>query len=220
MNNLTITYVVALMASLLYLLYQYEARKSRSGRQDLFNACASLLTEVSASPGTGGFPTLKGKYQGYQVMLEAQADTMAVRKVPPLWLTVTVIGRQPIQGSLVVQVRPQNTGFSSPAWEWDNSFPIPPGWPQHAIAKYRTAPVPLALLHQFVPELFADEKVKELLITRGTVSITYMAKQADRGEYMLMRNAVFDALPIERDAVAALLQSATGLRQQLEGMPD
>lgn len=208
------------MASLLYLLYQYESRKGRSGRKDLFNACSSLLTEVSESPGAAGFPTLKGNYQGYQVMLAAQVDTMAMRKVPPLWLTVTVIGRHPIQASLAVLVRPQNTEFYSPAWEWDNSFPIPPGWPQHAIAKYRAAPPPLALLEKFVPELFADEKVKELLITPGMVRITYMAKQADRGEYMLMRNAVFDGFPIQRDAVATLLQSATGLRLQLEGKLD
>jgi hypothetical protein len=220
MNNLALTCTLASMACLLYLLYQYEARKCRSGREALFNACSGLLADVSQSPGALGFPTLRGNYQGYQVILAAQVDTMATRKVPPLWLTVTVIGRQPIQGSLAVLVRPQNTEFYSPAWEWDNSVPIPPGWPPHAIARYRNALAPLALLDRFVPELFADDKVKELLVTPGMVRITYLAKQADRGEYMLMRNAVFDGAPIQREAVATLLESAAGLRQQLEGMPD
>ena len=205
------------MAATLYVLYRNDYRKAQSGRGNIFNDCSTLLTEVSQTQESIGFPMLKGSYNGYRVMLEAQVDTLSMRKLPPLWLTVTVIGRRRTHGSLDVLVRPQNTEFYSPAWDWDDTLPIPSGWPQHAIVRHQGTLASLDILENFVPELFTDEKVKELLITPTVVRITYMAKQAERGEYMLMRNAVFDGLPIGREAVAALLQSATEIRKKLEG---
>ncbi|MDB5916737.1 MAG: hypothetical protein JWR40_971 [Massilia sp.] len=217
MNNLILTAALALMASTLYWLYQREARKGSRARADIFGECTSLLAQASQTSQASGFPTLKGNYQGYQVVLAVHADTLSVRKLPPLWLTVTLRGKQRTRGSLDIMVRPQNTGFHSPAWDWDDSVVIPPGWPQHALVKYRGAVAPLDLLDAVVPGLFSDERMKELLVTPDVVRLTYMAKQADRGEYLLMRNAVFDGVPIPQEVVAALLQSAAGLRQQLEG---
>jgi hypothetical protein len=217
MNNLYLTATLAFMASTLYLLYQRDARKGRRARANIFGECSSLLAQASETPQATGFPMLKGIYRGYPVILSVQADTLSIRKVPPLWLSVTVRGKQRTRGSLDILVRPQNTGFPSPAWEWDDSLAIRPGWPQHALVKYRGTVAPLDLVDGFVPGLFSDEKVKELLITPDVVRITYMAKQADRGEYLLMRNAVFDGLPIQSDIVATLLESATRLRIQLEG---
>lgn len=217
MNNFYITLLLAFMAAALYVLYRNDYRKARSGRGNIFNDCSTLLTAVSQTQEAFGFPTLRGRYNGYQVMLEAQVDTLSMRKVPPLWLTVTVKGRQRTHGSLDVLVRPLNTEFYSPAWEWNDTLSIPPGWPQHAIVKHQGTIAPLDILENFVPKLFTDEKVKELLITPAVVRITYMAKQAERGQYMLMRNAVFDGSPIGKEAVAALLQSATEIRKNLEG---
>jgi hypothetical protein len=46
--------------------------------------------------------------------------------------------------------------------------------------------------------------------------LTYMVKQADRGEYLIMRNAVYDAVPINKDEVEALIKQAIAIRQTLE----
>jgi hypothetical protein len=217
MHNLYMTTALALMAALLYLLYQHDARQGSRRRGNIFSDCSSVLAQPLETREATGFPTLTGNYHGYRVILALQADTLSMRKVPPLWLTITVLGKQRTHGSLDLLVRPQNTEFYSPAWEWDDNLAIPPGWPQHAILKSRGTPAPLDLVENFVPGLFGDEKVKELLITPDAVRITYMAKQANRGEYLLMRTAIFDGLPIPRDTVTTLLESATALRAQLEG---
>lgn len=217
MTNLYITSLLALMATTLYVLYRNGYRKARNGRGNIFNDCSILLTEVSQTQEAIGFPTLTGSYNGYQVRFEAQADTLAMRKIPPLWLMITVMGKQRTHGSLDVLVRPQNTEFYSPAWEWNDTLSIPHSWPQYAMVKYQGTVARLDILENFVPKLFANEKVKELLITPTLVRITYMAKQAERGEYMLMRNAVFDGLPIAKGVVEALLQSAIDIRKELEG---
>lgn len=207
------------MAATLYALYRRDYRKAHHSRGNVFDDCAMLLTDAAAMQHAIGFPRLKGRYRGYQVTLEVQVDTLSMRKVPPLWLMLTVVGRQPTHGSLDVLVRPQNTEFYSPAWQWSDTLANPPNWPQHAIVKHQGEVAALDVLDDFVPPLFNDEKVKELLVTPDLVRITYMAKQAERGQYLLMRNAIFDGLPIDRDSVAALLQAATDIRQKLEGVP-
>ena len=77
-------------------------------------------------------------------------------------------------------------------------------------------PVDIALLAAHVPALFADEKMKELLIMPNMVRLTYMAKQADRGEYLIMRNAVYSEMPIDKTIVESLIKQAIEIRQTLE----
>lgn len=220
MMNFYITAFLTLMTAALYWLYRRDALKVRNGRANIFNDCADLLSETAKKQMGAGYPRLQGKCSGYRVNLEVIEDTLAVRKVPPLWLTVTVMGNAPSYGSLDIIARPQNTEFYSPSWQWDGNLQIPPGWPQHAIVKYQYAVAPLKVLNDFVPELFMDEKVKELLVTPTMVRITYLVKQAERGEYMLMRNALFDGRPINKAEVEALLNYAIEIRQGLENCPD
>lgn len=218
MNNFYIALLLTAMAATLYALYRRDTSQARNSRASVFDDCAMLLTNAAATQHAIGFPRLKGSYHGYQVMLEVQVDTLSMRKLPPLWLMVTVVGHERTQGSLDVLVRPQNTEFYSPAWQWSDTLANPPGWPQHAIVRHQGEVAALDVLDDFVPPLFNDEKVKELLVTPDLVRITYMAKQAERGQYLLMRNAIFDGLPIDRASVDALLQAATDLRQKLEGV--
>ena len=220
MMNFYITAFLTLMTAALYWLYRRDALKVRNGRANIFNDCADLLSETAKKHMGAGYPRLQGKCAGYRVNLEVIEDTLAVRKVPPLWLTVTVMGNAPSYGSLDIIARPQNTEFYSPSWHWDGNLQIPPGWPQHAIVKYQYAVAPLNILNDFVPKLFMDAKVKELLVTPTMVRITYLAKQAERGEYMLMRNALFDDSPINKAEVEAMLNYAIEIRQGLESCPD
>jgi hypothetical protein len=67
-----------------------------------------------------------------------------------------------------------------------------------------------------VPALFADLKMKELLVMPEFVRLTYMAKQADRGEYLIMRNAVYSETPIEKAIVENLIKQAIEIRQTIE----
>jgi hypothetical protein len=101
------------------------------------------------------------------------------------------------------------------------SFTVLPGsgmaaWPQHAILKYLKQPVDIGLLDKYVPELFADTKMKELLVTPAMTRLTYLIKQGERGEYLLMRNAVYDNVPVSKDIVESLLKKAVAIRRNME----
>ncbi len=124
--------------------------------------------------------------------------------------------KKPSYGTLDMIVRLANNEFYSPSWQWDGNLTIPENWPQHALIKFKEQAVDLALLAPYVPALFADVRMKELLITPSMVSLTYMIKQADRGEYLIMRNAVYEDAPISKDLVELLLKQAIVIRQCME----
>lgn len=208
--------LLVVMAVLLYRRYRKDARHRAQSRSRVFAECDGLLQNAQFGHDQGGLPLMRGEYAGYRISLGIVEDTVAWRKLPPMWLLVTVHANSESEGSLDLIVRPSNNEFYSPAWQWDGNLHIPTGWPQHAILKYRRRPADLAVLNPFVPKLFADTRMKELLATPQLLRLTYMAKQADRGEYLIMRNAVYDDIPIERELVESLLTQAISVRKALE----
>lgn len=220
MNMTTILFVLVIlgMSICLYLLYQRDYAETIKAKLHLFDNCIDLLENPKLSPQGVDFPKLCGEYDGFNVLLELVADTLAVRKVPPLWLLVTIKGKTLTKGCLDVIVRPQNNEFYSPAWQWSGHLQAPESWPAHSMIKYQDEPASVDVLSQFVPLLFADDKTKELLVMPSILRITCMAKQAERGEYMLMRNSIFDAIPLEKKLVQRIMIDAICIRKAIESM--
>ena len=217
MNAMLLVITIAL-ALLMVSKYQRDVARKNQARSSVFDDCKSLLQLAQISHDKANLPVLQGSYAGYKVALSVVEDTLGWRKLPPLWLLIKISANKPSQGSLDLIVRPANNEFYSPSWQWDGNLNIPSTWPQHAIIKYRHKPIDISLLEHHVPSLFADEKMKELLIMPEFVRLTYMVKQADRGEYLIMRNAMYDAEPISKDCVEALLKQAISIRQTLENV--
>ena len=210
--------IIALVALgwLLLSKYQRDTQRLAQARSIVFDDCIGLLQQVQISQDKANLPVLQGNFAGFKITLNIVEDTIAWRKIPPLWLLVKVSANKISIGTLDIIVRPANNEFYSPSWQWDGNLKIPPNWPQHGIIKYQQIPVNMALLEAQVPALFADESMKELLIMPNFVRLTYLAKQADRGEYLIMRNAVYNDAPIPCNVVEKLIKQAISIRQTLE----
>jgi hypothetical protein len=215
---MTLIYIALTAALVLVLVskYQRDVARKNQARSSVFDDCIELLQQAQISQDKANLPVLHGSYAGYKVALSVVEDTLGWRKLPPLWLLVKIVANKTSAGSLDLIVRPANNEFYSPSWQWDGNLSIPPTWPQHAIIKYLHKPIDTGLLEHHVPSLFADVKMKELLIMPEFVRLTYMVKQADRGEYLIMRNAMYDAEPISKDCVEALIKQAIAIQQTLE----
>lgn len=214
--NILVLILLAAMTVFMYRKYQHDVNYKTQARSHVFNDCISLLQHAQLSQDKAHLPVLHGVYDGYQVSLNTVEDTLGWRKIPPLWLLIKVAANKPSYGTLDFIARPANNEFYSPSWQWDGNLSTPASWPQHAIIKYQTQAVDLALLEPYVPILFTDSKMKELLVTSSMVRLTYMVKQAERGEYLIMRNAVYENSPISKDAVEVLLKQAIAIRKTIE----
>ena len=214
--NILVLILLAAMVVFMYRKYQNDVNYKIQARNQVFADCFSLLQQAQLKQDKAHLPVLNGVYDGYQVSLSIVEDTLGWRKIPPLWLLIKVAANKPSIGTLDFIARPANNEFYSPSWQWDGNLFIPPSWPQHAILKFQQQAVDLVLLEPFVPDLFADLKMKELLVTPSMVRLTYLAKQAERGEYLIMRNAVYEHSPISKVTIEAQLKQAIAIRKVLE----
>lgn len=212
--------LLSALGLLIFSKYQRDSKRKLLARSTVFDDCIGLLQQAQISQDKANLPVLQGSYAGYKISLNIVEDTIAWRKLPPLWLLVKVAANKTTIGSLDYIVRPANNEFYSPSWQWDGNLTIPSSWPQHGIIKYLHKPIDMRLLEHIVPNLFGDEKMKELLIMPELVRLTYMAKQADRGEYLIMRNAVYNETPIDKSIVENLIKKAIEIRQRLEQTPE
>ena len=214
--NIVSLVLLTLMVVLLYRKYHRDISFKTQVRNNVFDDCLVLLQQPQLNHDKANLPVLNGSYNGYQVALSIVEDTLGWRKIPPLWLLIKVAANQPSLGTLDLIVRPSNNEFYSPSWQWEGNLTIPSSWPQHALIKYQQQPANLASLEPYIPALFADQKMKELLITPAMVRLTYMANQAERGEYLIMRNAVYENVPISKNVVEVLLKQAIAIRSSME----
>lgn len=215
MNTLVLI-LLAAMVVFMYRKYQNDVNYKIQARSQVFADCFTLFQQAQLKQDKAHLPVLNGIYDGYQVSLSIVEDTLGWRKIPPLWLLIKVAANKPSHGTLDFIARPANNEFYSPSWQWDGNLFIPPSWPQHAILKFKEQAVDLLLLAPYIPNLFADLKMKELLITPSMVRLTYLAKQAERGEYLIMRNAVYENSSISKEAVEEQLKQAITIRKALE----
>ena len=208
-----------LFLAVLTWMYMHHHRRTMAGRTGLLDACKPLLRSAMPGRNEAGYATLEGVYEGYRVRLTLEEDHLAMRKIPSLWLHLLIESDMPgTAGTLGMLVRPQNTEFYSPSWDWEEAVAPPAGWPSHAIYRTRGVLPDIARIDARVKQLFDDEKTKELIVTPQRIRLTYQAKQAERGDYLLLRSATFDHDPVSSETVHALLRHGIGLRRDLEGV--
>ncbi|MDI1309426.1 MAG: hypothetical protein PSV17_08325 [Methylotenera sp.] len=214
--NIVVLLLLSVMVVMLYRKHQHAVSYRVDARGRIFDECALLLANTQQRLDKANLPILEGVYSGYKVSLSIVEDTLGWRKVPPLWLLIKVEANLQSTGTLDYIVRPSNNEFYSPSWQWNGNLTIPAGWPQHAILKYQHQAVDLNLIDSFVPKLFANANMKELLVAPNFTRLTYMVKQAERGEYLIMRNAIYENTPIAKNIVETLLKQAIAIRINIE----
>jgi hypothetical protein len=205
--------LAVLFAAALALMHRRDRHALRAERGRLFDACVAIFERHRITQESVAWPVLAGTYGGYEVHIAPLVDDVVFRKVPSLWLLVTVKRPLPIAGAIDMLARAQNTEFYSPADGLPVRVATPHEWPRQMLIKADrpAADLPLAALDPHVRTLFADPRAKELLVTRQGVRIVYQAQAADRGEYLVLRRAVFRDARLPVTLVGSLLDQAVGV---------
>jgi hypothetical protein len=196
--------------------------KARAGYLD---ACMPLFTNTVTALAETGFARISGRYRGQTFDVQVVPDSLSVRKLPVLWLLVTLPERLPIHGTCDVMLRATGLETFSGFAALPDQIVAPAGFP--ADCTIRTdAPGQLQQHALICRYLAAQDKarLKEVVVAPSGVRIVWLGEEADRGRYLLFRDAEMGAGGLSPlvlqplmdglcDFWAALLVGATPQRQ-------
>lgn len=171
-----------------------DRRILRARRRNLLDDCARLFDRYALTYGGDDFPVLSGRSGARNVDVRLISDTMTIRRLPQLWLQVTVLQRLPGVTALAILVRPSGYEFYSLTSGLDHVIETPATFPRELIirAKDRKMAGFLPKMAPTLARILSDERVKEVAITSNGLRIIRQASEGRRGDYLLLRQAVFD----------------------------
>ncbi len=163
-----------------------------------------------------GYPELVGRYRDLPVRLNPVVDTLAVRKLPSLWLLATIPEPLPLRATFDLMMRPAGPTTFSNFDHLPATLDPAPDLPLHAVV--RTDDPQHVLPHQVVAahlDIFQDPRAKELLITPRGVRIVWQLAEADRARYGVFRQAEFGDVELDPVLLRNLLDHLIGLRTSI-----
>lgn len=215
--NWLATGLATLAIATLFVMHRRYRRRVRAERGAFFQRCLGLFETYRVLQDDVDFPVLEGRYRGFDVRLEPVVDHVAVRKLPSLWLLATLREPLPLEGITDFLARPLNTEFYSPAIHLDHRLATPAGFPDTVHVRTDRPDVqPLAERLRPCGALFADPRMKELVVGPGGVRLVYQAAEGQRAQYMVLRQADFgEKLALDPAVARALLDHAIAIHHDL-----
>src|SRR5262245_4962436 len=195
-----------------------EHRSALKLRNGMLNSAAGLLTDARISIARDQFPVLMGRLGDQrQIRIELVADTLVFRRLPQLWLKITLNERHEVRRPTIgALARPTGAEFYSlvhdlPQWIEPPQMSAPllmrgdgsasASQIERVAATFKT--------------LFSDPTVKEAAITPRGVRLIRQAAQGDRGAHLILRQTSFPLTEISPDLVRKAIAEVEALSETL-----
>ena len=192
------------------------SRQRNAARAGFFDAVGPLFDRVVTRLEPTGFPRMTGHLGPHAFDLQALPDSLTFRKLPALWLMLSLPEPQPVQATLDIMARPTGQEHFSHFAGLPQSLPCPANLPEGtAIRSDDGTRVPSRDLIARHAGVFADPHVKELLISPKGLRLVLLADEAERGRYLIFRDAEVGLVPLSPARLSPLLQSLIALRDDL-----
>jgi hypothetical protein len=193
-----------------------ETRARTAARAGYFAALKPLFDGGETRLQPTGFPRMTGKRGGLAYDLQAIPDTLTFRKLPALWVLITLPEPMPLQATLNLMARPSGNEPFSRFPTLPHSLPTPPDLPAHVVIRTDNATmVPTSDLISAHAELFNDPQVKELVLSPRGLRIVILAEEADRGRFLIFREAEMGRTPLSPARIAPILGRLANLRNDI-----
>ena len=221
MSEVTSVLIAGAIVLALVLHLAWLARASR-GRASVALAIehADIRTVIAdaanVSDDAAGIITWEGAWNGRRVQVRTIVDTLATRKLPARWLSVSVVEPVAVPATFDMMMRPGSPTTFSNFDHLEHTLPKAPGFPAEAVLRTdgRGARFPQGLIAGHL-ELFAEGRAKELLITPKGVRIVWLLAEAERARYGVFRQAEFGGATLDPALIERLLTSASTLRDAI-----
>jgi hypothetical protein len=211
------TFAALLLAWLLILRY-IRARERQKNEPQRFFARINGLLEHQRLEDTGsvGYPKLYGRYCGFPVQVLPVIDTLATRRLPALWLLVTLQDALPVTAKFDLMMRPAGPTTFSNFDLLPLTIETPSSFPEHAVIRTddRDRYLPAHVVEPHLG-LFGDPRAKELLITPNGLRIVWLIAEADKARYGVFRQAEFGEIDLDPALLRTLLDQLIAMRQSI-----
>jgi hypothetical protein len=152
--------------------------------------------------------------------LQVIPDTLTFRKLPALWVLVTLPEPLPLKATLDLMTRPSGNEPFSHFSTLGQSLPSPADLPETVSVRSDDAtlipPVDLIARHF---DLFADPQVKELVLSPKGLRIVILAEEADRSRFLIFREAEMGMTPLSPARLSPLLDRLRAIREDVLALP-
>ncbi len=193
-----------------------ESRTRIATRAAYFDAVKPLFEGGETRIEPTGFPRITGRRAGLSFDLQAVPDTLTFRKLPALWLLVTLPETLPLSATLDLMARPSGNEPFTRFNTLPHSLPVPPDLSKEiAIRSDDAARIPPPDLIARHAELFADPRVKELVLSPRGLRIVILAEEADRSRYLIFREAEMGRTPLPPARLEPLLDRLAAIRKDV-----
>ncbi|BCM18047.1 hypothetical protein [Mesorhizobium sp. J8] len=183
---------------------------------DMASVRSIVPDAADISDGAAGVVTWAGTWNGQRVQLRTIVDTLATRKLPTRWLSVSITEPVAVPGVFDMMMRPNSATTFSNFDHLPHTLPKVLGFPADAVLRTdrRGVAFPQDLIAAHT-EIFAESRAKELLITPKGVRIVWLLAEAERTRYGVFRQAAFGDAGIDPALIERLLEAASTLRQAI-----
>ncbi|WP_256749876.1 hypothetical protein [Mesorhizobium sp. Mes31] len=208
--------VLALVLHLAWLARASRNKASVALAVEQANIRTVIADAANVSDGTAGVITWEGSWNGWRVQIRTIVDTLATRKLPARWLSVSITEKVAVPGTFDMMMRPGSPTTFSNFHHLDHSLPKSSALPAEAVVRTDRKGV------RFPQEIIADHlgvfcegRAKELLITPNGVRIVWLLAEAERARYGVFRQAEFGDATLDPALIERLLESASTLRDAI-----
>lgn len=218
-NNMMMTLLATLAGTaFLYTLYRHrqDSRIRAARRAGFLDEVQTLFSGGLRAIRPDGFPRISGTYRGHTFDIQAVPDSLNFRKLPTLWLLVSLPEPLPLKGTLDVMMRPRGVEVFSRHAGLPTQMEPDPAFPHDCTirtdAPHDLPPRDVLLRHKAILD---NPLAKELVISPKGLRIVWLAEEAQRGPYLLFRDSEVGRSPFAAAEMQPLLDYLLALREDL-----
>jgi hypothetical protein len=206
---------LAILGRLAFRLARASAAR-RAARAGFLAACAGLLSDTRTRIEPDGFARLAGTSGGARFDLRVAPDTLTTRKLPALWLLVTLTEPMPLAATWHLMLRPRGTETFSAFDRLPRILPPQPDLPEDSQLRTDSpGGLPPPALAEVVARL-GEDRLKEVVLSPKGLRVTWLAEEAHRGRYLIFRDAEMGQAPLPPATLTPLLDALLELRAALQ----
>jgi hypothetical protein len=204
--------------TVLALLARHERHLVKSRRRLMLDGIEPLFSSASLTADGAGIPRIEGVYQRRRLTIDLIPDTMTIRRLPQLWVSVTALAPLPLQNKgIAVLVRPSGADFYSLTEHMEERFDPSASFPWECLVRGQTdaARATLDRVSPAVTAILADPKVKEIGVTSRGLRIVYQLAEGKRGQHLLLRQCDFEGARLKPELLERLCRDLDTLAASL-----